>query len=125
VIDLLIDRRTLPKGGSFKAAVYETRQEIDMTISRFVTEYRIEVLEDSQGHRFTAAFPEALKWSVQHGNNIKAHSVYMSQFQLVPVDRVRYHFADQMGWRDSKTGQRRCRLACWTSMQPLMIVVVY
>jgi transposase len=69
VIDLLIDRRTLPKGVSFKAAGYETRQEIDMTTSRFVTEYRAEVLEDSQGHRFTATFPEALKWSVQYGNS--------------------------------------------------------
>jgi transposase len=72
-------------------------QEIDMTISRFVTEYRAEVLEDSQGHRFTATFPEALQRSVQYGNNIKAHSVYLSQFQLVPVDRVRDHIADQKG----------------------------
>ena len=40
VIDLLIDRRTLPKGISFKAAGCEIRQEIDVTISRFVTEYR-------------------------------------------------------------------------------------
>ena len=81
------------------------------------------MLEASQGHRFTATFSEALKRSVQYGNNIKAHSVYMSQFQLVPVDRVRDHFADPMGvpvnsglsatltcnptmgWRDSKTGQ--------------------
>ena len=55
------------------------------------------MLEDSQGHRFTATFPEALKRPVQYGNSIKAHSVYMSQFQLVPVDRVRDHFADQMG----------------------------
>jgi transposase len=97
VIDLLIDRRTLPKGINFKATGYEARQEIDITISRFVTEYRAEVLEDSQGHRFTATFPEALKQPVQYGNNIKAHSVYMSQFQLVPVDRVRDHFADQIG----------------------------
>ena len=65
VIDLLIDRRTLPKGVSFKAAGYETRQEIGMTISRFVTEYRADVLEDSQGHRFTGTLPEAPKRSVQ------------------------------------------------------------
>ena len=80
VIDLLIDRHTLPKGVNFKAAGYETRQEIGMTISHFVTEYRAEELEDSQGHRFTTTFPEALKRSVQYDNNIKAHSVYMSQF---------------------------------------------
>jgi hypothetical protein len=49
VIDLLIDRRTLLKGINFKGAGYETRQEIDITTSRFVTEYRAEALEDSQG----------------------------------------------------------------------------
>jgi transposase len=47
VIDLLIDRRTLPKGINFKAAGYETRQEVNITITRYVTEYRAEVLEDS------------------------------------------------------------------------------
>jgi hypothetical protein len=54
------------------------------------------VLEDSQGHRFIATFPEALKRPAQVRNNIKAHSVYMSQFQRVPEGRVRDHFADQM-----------------------------
>jgi hypothetical protein len=83
---LLVDRCTLPKGINFKVAGCEIRQEIDVTISRFVTEYRAEVREDNQGHRFTATFPVALKRPVQYGNNIKAHSVYMSQFQLVPVD---------------------------------------
>jgi len=97
VIDLLIDRRTLPNGTSFKSAGFETRQQIDITIRRFVTEYRAEVLEDDAGHRFTATFPDAIKRPAQYGNNIKAHSVYMSQFQLVPVDRIRDHFADQMG----------------------------
>jgi transposase len=77
LIDLLIDRRTLPTGINFRAAGYETRQEIDITISRFVTEYRADVLEDSQGHRFTGTLPEALKRPVQYSNNIKAHSVCM------------------------------------------------
>ena len=97
VIELSVDRRTLPKGTSFKVTGYETRQKIDITIKRFVTEYRAEVLQDTEGHRFVATFPEAIKRPVQYGNNIKAHSVYMSQFQLVPVDRIRDHFVDQMG----------------------------
>jgi hypothetical protein len=59
VIDLLIDRRTLPKGITFKACGYEARPEIDIAMNLFVTEYRTEVLEDSQGHRFTTTLAEA------------------------------------------------------------------
>ena len=33
---------------------------------------------------------------VQYGSNLKAHSVYMSQFQLLPYNRIQDHFNDQM-----------------------------
>lgn len=96
VTDLTIDRRTLPKGRSYKQVDFEVRQVIDIDISRFVTEYRAEVLEDEQGNRFVAEFPARVKRPVQYGNSIKANAVYMSQFQLIPYDRVRDHFVDQI-----------------------------
>ena len=34
--------------------------------------------------------------AVQYGTGIKAHSVYMSQFQLVPYNRIQDYFADQL-----------------------------
>ena len=43
-----------------------------------------------------AAFPEGVNRPVQYGLNLKANAVYMSQYQLIPYDRIRDHFQDQM-----------------------------
>ncbi|WP_409524409.1 IS66 family transposase [Nitrincola sp. MINF-07-Sa-05] len=91
-----IDRRTLPKGSTYTFAGYETRQVFDIDISRLVTEYRAEILEDEQGNRVTAPFPEGVKSSVQYGPVLKAHAVYLSLYQLLPYDRVREYFEDQL-----------------------------
>lgn len=96
VTPINIDRRTLPKGSKYRAAGFEVRQVIDIDISRFVTEYRAQMLEDDQGNLFVASFPEGVSRPVQYGITVKANAVYMSQHQLVPYDRVRDHFQDQM-----------------------------
>ena len=96
VAELKIDRRTLPKGVEYQDAGYEIRQVIDIDISRFVTEYRAQILEDGQGKQFIAPFPEGVNRPVQYGLNVKANAVYMSQYQLIPYDRVRDHFQDHM-----------------------------
>jgi len=96
VTEIKIDRRTLPKGSQYREAGYETRQVIDVDIARFVTEYRAQVLEDDQGNRFVASFPEGVNRPVQYGLSLKANAVYMSQHQLIPYDRIRDHFQDQM-----------------------------
>ena len=90
-----IDRTKLPPG-EYKEVGHEVRQVFDIDISRIVTEYQAQVLEDSKGKRFTAAFPEGVAKAVQYGTSIKAHSVYMSQFQLIPYDRIKDYFADQL-----------------------------
>jgi transposase len=93
---LTVDRRSLPKGPQYREAGHESRQVIDIDIARFVTEYRAQILEDNQGNRFVAAFPEGVNRPVQYGLNLKANAVYMSQYQLIPYDRIRDHFQDQM-----------------------------
>jgi len=93
---LTIDRRTLPQGPQYREAGHESRQVIDIDISRFVIEYRAQILEDNRGNRFVAAFPEGVNRPVQYGLNLKANAVYMSQHQLIPYDRIRDHFQDQM-----------------------------
>ncbi len=92
---LPIDRRSLPKG-HYHQVGYETRQVFDIDISRVITEYQAEILEDEQGHRFVAAFPDGVTKAVQYGNQIKAHAVYLSQFQLLPYKRIQNYFADQL-----------------------------
>ncbi len=92
---LEIDRRTLPSG-NYKQVGFDTRQVFDIDISRVVTEYRAQILEGDDGRRFVAPFPEGVTKAAQYGTGLKAHSVYMSQFQLVPYNRIQDHFSDQL-----------------------------
>ena len=91
-----VDRTKLPPG-KYKELQYESRQVFDIDISRVVTEYQAQVLEDKNGKRFTAPFPQGVTKAVQYGTSLKAHSVYLSQFQLIPYDRIRDYFVDQLG----------------------------
>lgn len=92
-----VDRRRLPKG-KYEEVGYETRQVFDIKISRVVTEYKAQVLENEKGERFVAEFPKGVTQAAQYGTHVKAHAVYMSQFQLLPYDRIKDYFADQMGF---------------------------
>ena len=91
-----LDRAKLPPG-EYTDLGYESRQVFDIDISRIVTEYQAQILEDMNGKRFTAPFPQGVTKAVQYGASLKAHSVYMSQFQLIPYDRIKDYFADQLG----------------------------
>lgn len=91
---LELDRATLPPG-EYKNDGFESRQVFDIDIRRVVTEYRAEVLVDQFGNRFIAAFPEAVTKAVQYGNGVKAQAVYLSQYQLIPYQRVQEQFQDQ------------------------------
>jgi len=95
-IDVIkIDRSSLPPG-QYRQVGFESRQVFDIDISRVVTEYRAQILEDDKGNRFIAPFPEGVTKAAQYGTGLKAHSVYMSQFQLIPYNRIQDYFADQL-----------------------------
>ncbi|VAX27131.1 Mobile element protein [hydrothermal vent metagenome] len=93
---LKIDRRTLPRNMQYRETGFEARQVIDCKISMVVTEYRAQILEDEQGKKYVAPFPEGVSRPVQYGMHVKSNSVYMSQFQLIPYNRIQDHFKDQM-----------------------------
>jgi len=94
--ELRIDRRGLPSE-TYKEVGYEARQVFDIDISRVITEYRAEILADSKGNRYVASFPREVTKAVQYGTGVKAHSVYMSQYQLIPYKRIQEYFQDQLG----------------------------
>ncbi len=94
---LLLDKRTLPHGHVYTEAGYETRQVFDIEIKRQIIEYRAQILLDENGKKYVAAFPEEVRFDVQYGSAVKAHSVYMSQYQLIPYERVAHYFTQQMG----------------------------
>jgi len=91
---LKVDRTKLPNG-LYQDVGYESRQVVDIDISKIVTEYRAQILEDENGNRYVAEFPENVTRPVQYGNGVKAHSVYMSQHQLIPYGRLEEMFSDQ------------------------------
>jgi len=89
-----VDRNTLPEV-QYREVGFETRQVFEIDISRVITEYRAQQLENEKGQRYAAPFPEGVTKAVQYGSRLKAHAVYLSQYQLLPYRRVQDYFADQ------------------------------
>ena len=92
---ITLDLSTLPKG-EYTEDGFETRQIFDIDISRVVTEYQAQRLVNESGQRFIASFPKGVTKAVQYGKGIKAHVVYLSQYQLLPYKRVQEYFSDQL-----------------------------
>jgi len=92
---LPVDKSTLPKG-KYHDAGYSARQVINIRISRHVIEYRAQILEDQNGKQFVAPFPSNVTRPVQYGQDFKAHSVYLSQFQLLPYNRIDDYFREEI-----------------------------
>jgi len=90
-VSISIDKRTIPHG-IYKEVGYESRQVIDIKISRHVIEYQAQILENEDGKRYTAKFPDNVNRPVQYGTNIKVNTVDMSQYQLIPYNRIEEHF---------------------------------
>ena len=83
--------------GHYKEVDSEVRQVVDIEFKRVVIEYQAQVLENECGKRFFAPFPEGVNSRIQYGNGLKAHAVYLSQYQLLPYERIREYFTDQLG----------------------------
>lgn len=93
---IAMDVTSLPPE-DYRLVGHEVRQVVDVDITRFVTEWRAEIVEDSRGRRHVAPFPAGVDRPVQYGIGVKVHAVYMSQYQLLPYNRVEDHFREQLG----------------------------
>lgn len=96
IVDIKVDPTTLLQGTIYEDVGFEARQVVEIEISRVVTEYRAQILKDASGKCTVATFPEGVTAKIQYGQSIKAHAVYMSQFQMVPYERVKTYFESQM-----------------------------
>jgi transposase len=99
--DIQIDFSKLPKG-KYTDAGFESRQVIEIEISRVVTEYRAQMVQDKAGCFYVAEFPKGISRPVQYGMSVKAHAIYLSQYQLIPYSRVEEHFDDWLNIPISK-----------------------
>lgn len=92
-----LDKRTLPPG-NYSVVGHDKRQVIDIETQVIITELQAEIVEDQiTGKRFTASFPAWVTRPIQYGPSVKAQSVYLSQYQLTPYNRIEDYFKDQVG----------------------------
>ena len=89
-----VEQEILPSG-QYQDAGYLARQEVNIKISREVTEYRAQILVNKNGRQFIAPFPPGLNRPIQYGPSLKSHAVYLSAFQLIPYERIQNQFQDQ------------------------------
>ncbi|WP_425517563.1 IS66 family transposase [Paenibacillus agaridevorans] len=83
---------------------YERRQVFDLPQPRFVvTEHRTEKKCCPHSHSLEqATFPSEIRGPVQFGQGIAAWTVYLSMYQMLPLERIGQLFADLTGHRPSK-----------------------
>ena len=94
-IKIDIDKRSLPQG-EYTEQQRERRQIVDVIIRKHVTEYQSQVLvNQNTGERFVASFPEDVKVPAQYGATVKSMATYLSQWQLLPYERIAELFNDQ------------------------------
>jgi transposase len=93
---IFVDRDFLPQG-RYREVGFQKRQVIDIDISKVITEYQAQILEDEHGKRFIGEFPAGVNSPIQYGAGVKAHAVYLSQYQLLPYNRIEEYFCDQLG----------------------------
>ena len=94
IIVIPVNKDILPKGDYIEIG-YNARQVINIKISKYVIEYRAQILI-SNGIKFIAQFPDQVTRPIQYGTEFKAHSVYLSQFQLVPYNRIKDYFSEEI-----------------------------
>ena len=94
IVDVKIDPTLLPKGRKFKELYPEKRQVFDIKMSVHVTEYRIQVLKDDRDCVYKAKCIFA--GPVQYGPSVRGLVCYLSNFQMVPVERITDFFEHQL-----------------------------
>jgi transposase len=94
IVDVKIDPTSLPEDRVFKELAPEKRQVFDIKMSAHVTEYRVQVLKDDRGLVYKAEC--AFGGAVQYGASVRGLACYLSNFQLVPIERITDFFEHQV-----------------------------
>lgn len=83
--------------------VSEKRQVFGFEIKKVVTEHQaIEKICPQCGIKNKSIFPDDVQCHVQYGSEVKAVATYLSQYQLLPQERICDFFDDIVGIRPSE-----------------------
>ncbi|EFH85056.1 IS66 family transposase [Ktedonobacter racemifer] len=85
--------------GEAAGQVKERRQIHELPVLRLeVTEHQVEVIDCPVCHHLTAAsFPVGVNAPAQYGPRVQALAVYLSQYQLLPMERIGEVLEDLLG----------------------------
>jgi len=106
---------TTAQGTIERRQVYELPQiELD------VIEHQIEIKKCPQcGYKNKAQAPQGVKQPVQYGPRFQALSVYMNQYQLLPLERTAEFFEDVLGHRLSEGSITNINERCYNILEPV------
>jgi len=97
IIKLTLDPAVLPKNRTFTELTSQRRQEFNVKLNVFVTEYQAQVLVDNYGIKYVAQFPKGIDGTVQYGPSVRGMAVYLSNYQMLPFERMKDLFQHQIG----------------------------
>ena len=100
------------------------RQVFDLPSPKLeVTEYTAPVYCLDNGKQIHADFPEGVEGPVQYGFRFQAWLVYLSDYQMIPLRRIRSMCADLFGYSVSEATIVAARERCAANLERFMEVI--
>jgi transposase len=111
--------------GTVAGQVKERRQIHDLPLQRLVvTEHRVEILTCPRcQHQTAGSFPRGVQVPAQYGPRVQALSVYLSQYQLLPMGRIGEMFEDLLSCRLSEGTLANWIQEAARTLSPTMLVL--
>ncbi len=102
----------------------DRRQVFDLPPLRLeVTEHQVSCVRCGCGQWHRGAFPEGVDQPVQYGPTIKAAAVYLTQYQLLPVERTSAVLGDLCGLPMSPGTIQACIAAAQRTLTPAVTLI--
>ncbi len=99
------------------------RQVFDLPSPKLeVTEYIAHIYRLDSGKQIHADFPEGVDSAVQYGFHFQAWLVYLSDYQMIPLRRIRSMCADLFGYSVSEATIVAARERCGDNLEDFMKV---